>query len=1461
MTGLKRVKFLGVVCLLATQTILGLHSLHAQKRSIRFQHLTTEDGLAQNMVDCMLQDRQGFVWIGTWNGLCRYDGYSLEVFSKESSPASSLGNNFIYALYEDRFGNLWIGTADGVYSYIYDKGTFTQVVLDGSEKNAITSIAAFNDSTILMGSKAGVLKVQVLNELGESRLVDAYPFAPEVLHGSRVNTLYTDPGSHIWVGTDEGVNVITPSGVEHLKTAPANTNSISSNHVLKIYQSGSGEFWIGTEFGLNQYNPGTGEIRRFFHNPSNRRSLLHNTVMDIIEDHRGDLFIATLGGLSILSAGEAGFLNHRNELNSEYDLNNEFINCMMRDSRNNIWIGTERGGINFYNINQNTFEHFESEVGNSNSLNNSTINSIYEDATNIWIGTAGGGLNRYIKKTKTYVHYTFDPNDERSLSSNFVTSIFPDEVGNLWIGTWGSGLNKLSDLKNGHFIHCQDQNTGLVSNFVSSVAQSEDGTIWVGTIGGLSRLTPGRNSFETVSFGFDGPEVSGVGCLTFDQEGNLWVGTRTGLFLIPKASGDDPAPSSIREFRHDSNDPNSISGNYVISALEDSEGHMWFGTYGQGINRFSGAGDSLKFERFTTAHGLSNNIVYGMQEDDTGNLWLSTDYGLSRLNIKDGKIRNFYISDGLLNNQYYWSAAYKNSHGKLYFGGMNGLDTFYPEWINDEIIQPDVVLTDLKLLNESVIPGQEYNGVAVLQKNISKADVVTLSYKEKMFAIEFSSFNYQEPGLIRYAYFLEGFDDHWNYVASNRRYASYTNLKPGKYTFKVRASASNGEFTSPPALVKIYIAPPFWDTWWFRTFVALAFAAVIFGYIRLRTYALKRQKQILEKQVKERTERINQQKEALSVQAVQLRNNNRELEQKKELIEGQNQRLEVQNKEILDQRDQLIELNKKLKLVSQLRLSFFTNISHEFRTPLTLIIGPLEKLLKENKVGDEVQNTLSLINRNARRLLYLINQIMDFRKIEQGRMELKVTRGNFRDFCKNVFLAFEPLSEIKQISFSFRTHSMPAEVWFDVQKLENVLYNLLSNAFKYTPAGGCIRLDVNGLTFDESRLNPEATEVAGDKTVISIRVTDSGLGISEENIPLIFKRFYRIHSEEALKVGGSGIGLALTKELIRTHHGEIYVSSQLGEGSVFEVQFPCLRGSYGSGELTEYESDVPNIQHQVEVLKNELLDHTKETADQGNGHAFDKNKHTVLVAEDNLDLRKFMILRLQNTYNVLEAQDGEAGIQLAEKHNPDIIISDIMMPKVDGLELCASIKNNLVTSHIPVILLTAKSSVENQIEGLEIGADDYLPKPFNFELLEARIQNLVESRRKLRLLFTGSAIIDSRQLAANAKDQKFLDHAIRTVEEHMEASDFGVKEFVKLMGISRSLLHKKLTALTDHSAADFINQLRMRKAMELLKQNDLNISEVAYSVGYNDPKYFSRLFSRHYGRSPKEFLQSPVAFS
>ena len=1444
-------------------------SLYGQKKSTHFQHFTTQDGLLQNMVDCIFQDSRGYMWFGTWNGLCRFDGYTFLGFKEENISSGELSNNFVHTICEDTAGNLWIGTDDGLNVYIYDENHFIHYNASSRvhplNSNRVLTVISSQQGEIWAGTDKGAYRLLPAGSRGELDSIKYYPLneghdSVEIV----VNSIIESRDNNIWLGTNNGLFKIDQNSgnISIFRHITGQENSLLYNVIQSLFEDPDGDIWIGTVYGLSKYDPDKGIFRNYQHAPNNPNSLVHNFVMSITMDHNGNLIVGTLGGISIYDPLKDDFINYTHKLNSISGLSNDFINCVYADKEGNTWIGTERGGVNKFNSSHISFEYYENEPGNRNSLSHNTINSVMEDADYLWIGTAGGGLNRYDKKSHRFKIYKYNSVDSNSLSGDFITSLIRDKYGRLWVGTWGNGLNLLANEgraneKFVHFIPDPADPNSLVDAFISTIIKDKSGDLWIGTGGGLNRYSLKNGKFSGFDAHIENHELRQIGCLAFDADSSLWIGTRNGLFEMPSRTGHPERiwtnGSRMQYYQHNPRDSAGLSGNYVISILKDSKGNLWVGTYGFGLNKMVKAGNDVSFVHYDQKNGLPNNIIYSILEDPDGYLWLATDHGLSRFQPDSETFRNFYTSDGLQNDQYYWSASYSNDSGKLYVGGMNGLNAFMPGWIKELDTSPHVEITDFKIFNHKTEIGKEYSGNVVLSKIIDETDSLSLSYKSKEFSFEFSALEYDQPDLIEYKYKLEGFDQQWNHVTSNRRYASYTNLAPGKYVFLVKAKKRSGSWSAPTRLA-ITIIPPFWATWWFRLLMLVFVLAMIIGYNRYRVYALKKQKLHLEKQVKERTAKIEHQTIKLQHQAEILKENNIQLAHRQEMIEGQKLQLEHQNAEISKQRDALIELNKRVKQVNQMKLRFFTNISHEFRTPLTLILAPLEKILTKASLDDDVRNTLLLVNRNAKRLLHLINQLMDFRRIEKGKMDLKVSEGNLVVFLQGIVNTFRELAEERQIDLSFSDNGVPEKVWFDHEMLEKVIYNLLSNAFKYTPHNGIIwvSLGLCNETSDAKILrskNHEADEF------IEIKIGDTGVGISEEKLKNVFKRFYHTDSVD-VRDAGSGIGLSLVKELMKTHHGDINAVSTPGAGSVFTAILPYRKESYEIAEISDKVQEEENITFEVSQLKDELaaIEPVEQHFRTLPRHEY-PGKPTLLVVEDNADLRRYITAKLNTIYNVLDAPDGKIALEMANKCNPDLIVSDIMMPVMDGLALCRVIKEELATSHIPVILLTARGTIENQIEGFETGADDYVPKPFSFELLEARIRNLIESRQKLRKIFSGMQRIVPEEITTNKTDLQFIEKALHLVESNIGNSEFDVTCFAAEMNVSRSFLHKKLTAITDQSATDFINTIRLKKSSEMLSTLEYNVSEVAYAVGYNDPKYFSRIFKKQFGKAPSELLK------
>ncbi|HJX70505.1 MAG TPA: two-component regulator propeller domain-containing protein [Bacteroidales bacterium] len=1422
------------------------------------------------------------MWFGTWNGLNRFDGYTFTIFKQNPDERISLSNNFIYSMCEDKSGNLWIGTASGLNVYLCEEDKFIvfrhqpvnqQTIIS----NRINAIITDRNGDIWIGTDHGADKFSISEKgdiVGEIRHYQSGN-QPGSLSGENVLSVYEDPQGNIWIGTDNGLNLLDAQQIAfmHYLNNPRDPYSLPENTINTIYRDLSGTLWIGTNLGLSRMDIATGKFYNYSFDPADPKSLVHNAVMSITEDKNGRLIIGTLGGLCIYDRNHDNFDNYRHHLNASYGLNNDFINCMYSDDDGNIWIGTERGGINIYNIYQKNFEFLEHVPGDNNSLSHSTVNSIWEDVQYIWIGTAGGGLNRYDKKSKTIKHYAFRAGDPNSLSSDFITSIYGDRHGNLWAGSWGGGLNKLTpeNKEKGRFMHYEQtpgDTAGLINDFVSTIIEDQWGYLWIGTLGGLDRYNPVSGIFEHVTGTYNQKAVNQVGCLQFDRQHNLWAGTIQGLFMIPAQEDGrmDPHSNEIRYFVHIPEDSNSISGNYVISICLDQQGDLWFGTYGNGINKLvfeSGSSNSFKFVNYTEKDGLSNNVVYGILEDNSGNLWLSTDNGLSRFDPVKKNFRNYYTSDGLQSNQFYWSAFHKNNLGKLYFGSMNGLNAFYPEKINVTKSIPRTIITDFKIFNQSVEVGETYYGRMILKKSITSTKAIVFSYRSREFSIEFSALDFDQPEKIRYAYKMDGFDDHWTNVSANRRFANYTNLKGGDYTFMVKATNKDGLTDTLPNKLQIKIIPPFRATWGFRMAMILLLIGSVIFYNRYRVYALKLQKRKLEQLVKERTAKIEEQTKELKTQAGNLLETNLQLEKRQEQIEGQKHQLETQNTEILEQRDKLIDLNKKVQQINQQQLKFFTHISHEFRTPLTLISTPIEQMIQEVHGTNHLKNKLQLVYKNTQRMLHLINQLMEIRKVETGKIELRASKGDIVKFVNNISQSFKTLATQKNIRYRISAIPEVIEIYFDNDKVENIIYNLLSNAFKYTPAKGNIDVSVS-----VSKGFPDHSDVIpiidkhhykhlDIKEYVEIKVADTGPGIDHNHVKDIFRRFYRLNSPMNYSVKGSGIGLFLVKELVKAHKGLLFVKTGEGEGSSFSVLLPITDNHLSPEEIiSETRADEnPHKNIHVEVLSDQfesMPSNPESNIDPANPEQ--NGNALILIIDDDHELLAVTRDYLGKTFRIIQATNGLEGLEMAGKSQPDLIISDIIMPEMDGLELCNQIKNDIRTSHIPVILLTARSEVDDFIEGFESGADDYIPKPFNIKILEAKTKSLIENRMKLRKLFMQSLVPVPKEMTTTHVDEQFLQRTIKIVEKNIGNPEFGVQKLAAEMCVSRSLLHKKLTAIVDLSANDFIASMRLKKSALLLMQGNLNISEIAFEVGFNDPKYFSRCFKKHFGLAPSEYV-------
>jgi signal transduction histidine kinase/ligand-binding sensor domain-containing protein/DNA-binding response OmpR family regulator len=1344
--------------------ILSFQWVHPQTCEKKFKHLSVQDGLSRSWVKCIYQDSYGYLWIGTSDGLNRYDGYTFRIYKHHPKNPNSINSNNINVVYEDSKGRLWVGTQVGLNIYNRDYDEFIPLDIIG---NYIDCIYEFENGNFLVGSPGGLFFVNT-----ESLSVNQF------FNDIYVDDILIDKNHNIWLGTDNGLMLLDTSDYSHItfKHNEADPTSISDNTIRSLYQDSQGNIWIGTNAGgicLMTYekgNPSQPSFIRYVHDPDNKNSISMGAVLALNEDNSHNLWIGIEnGGLNILwldsfNKSKPCFKHLTPHQTDNASISNNSIHCIYLDNQNTMWIGTYAGGLNYYNRLFQKFRHYTYIPDNPNSLNNNLVNVIYEEGDYLWLGTEKG-LNIMNKNTGLFHHFTYDPNDEKSISSNAVWSIFKDSHNNMWIGTWAGGLNlfdpKTKTFK--RFLNKSDVGNSLGGYSVCGIIESKEGDLWIASMsGGLYKYNFNSKSYKRFLYDPDRNSISNKWVLTLIEGSNdeIWISTTAAVDLFNKKT------EKFVTFSHDVTDSTSISYNGAIVLYKDSNKNIWVGTNG-GLDLFYRPDSS--FIHYTVDDGLPNNSVNSICEDDHGNLWLSTNNGISKFvnGINDPatpKFINYDASDGLQGNEFNSRSFFKGSDGTIYFGGTNGFNAFHPDSIKDNLYMPIVRFTDFQIFNKPVSIG---GNKSPLKKHIDMCDEITLSYKQSVFSIKYAALNFIAPEKNQYAYMLEGFDKDWNYVGT-KRIATYTNLDPGRYVFKVKASNNDGLWNENYTSVAIHVLPPWWKTWWAKAFYFLL--AIIALYF-FRKY---------------------------TIISVNFKN-----------------RLWMDHIE----KEKADELNR-------MKLQFFTNISHELRTPLTLIIGPLNRLLKKASSQE-----LVLIRSNVLRLRNLVDQILDFRKIENNKMQLNTEHVDVIELIRNTVLLFEDLANQKNIQLFFKSGVKELFIDLDADKIEKIINNIISNAIKYTPENGTVIVYVN-LQMNDDKRNWE----------LSISISDTGEGIAKENLEQIFDRFYTSNGSTDHTIG-TGIGLHLTRRLVELHGGRIEVESELGKGSVFTILVPV----YIDFSIDQEEPKVP--------ISERISKKMDQTRAKKNTYTL-KHEKTILVVDDNKEMCDYLECILQNEFNVITENNPFRCIELTLDFMPDIIISDVMMPGLSGFELCEKLKIDIRFSHIPVILLTAKATVEDHITGLDTGADEYLYKPFDDNLLKSRINNLIRQREQLRKHFIGSDGLVNKKLSVHSLDKSFMDKIFDMIQENYKDPEFNVNTIVEELSMSRSVFYKKFKALSNLSINDLIKNYRLKRAEELLLNNGLSVSEVAYITGFSEPAYFSKVFKEHYKVSPKDFKNS-----
>jgi len=1310
---------------------------------------TISNGLPARNATAVVKDKKGFIWVGTENGLCKFDGFTFKTYINKKGDSTSISNNFIICIIEDKAGRIWVGTMDGLNIFDPNTEKFTRFYHNERNKaslsnNKIWSLLADRYDRIWIGTDDGFnLFVEKSKSFKTYHPDSGNKYA---MRGKSVNAIIED-GECLWLGNwGEGLNKfdIKANKFYNFKQAFPSTEK-SPNDIWTLCKGQNGQIWIGTYWkGLYLFSAATGAFKSYNSQATNNRSVFNllnignNTLLVggnenfwwvktstnawtkvagiennphgySYRDRDGLIWISSKNGLSKIDQKQNKF----NYLPIP-EKQQEITGLLVHDST--LWLGTNKGliGYDFKTNTTTTLKH----TADSKSLGSDQIRKIYrDDSGKMWVLTEFG-FDEFDKKSRTFKHHYH----HSALGSLFNEDVFRDML-EIEPGVYGLATDagfKIFDSKTGkfqHYFNRSDQPSSISNNHLNCLLKDKDNNIWIGTAGG------GLNRFDI----------------------------RTGKFKT-----------------YFSNDKikGSISENIIQSLFLDSRGNIWICTP-DGLNKYIKKTDS--FVTYSKNDGFASNVFNNIVEDGNGNLWTTTEKGISTFNPSTNAVRNFDDADGTIVN----SAIFRDKDGGIYLAGDRGFEYFDPLKMKQNRQVPPVFISDFQIFNKSVDATPD----GPLKENLNNAKQITLSYTQSVFSIEFVALNYTLPEKNQYAYILEGFDNKWNFVGSQHK-ATYTNLDPGTYTFRVKAANNDGVWNKEGKTLTIIITPPWYKTWYAYVSYLFMMGFVIYGYVKYRE---------------------NQAKLRYEIKLAHL------------------------------QSEQEKELNEK-------KLSFFTHISHEFRTPLTLIINPIKELLyKENEVD---ASSIDIIYRNARRLLGLVDQLLLFRKAEAGEEKLKVSKLNITDLSKEVFLCFSYQAKSKNIQFDFYSCCEQLELYADREKLEIILFNLLANALKFTPDGGKVKFAI-------TESNKQVT----------IEINDSGCGIPEEAGDKLYTRFYQEHNGPKNKQGGFGIGLFLVKNFVERHRGTVRYESSPEKGTVFYINL--LKGAdhfkrelliddqaSGSIMLKELIEDERSVNSVVEEA-NELLVESD----------LNSELKTILIIDDNKDFREYLKQVFKIDYRVYEASDGLMGLEMIREILPEIVISDVMMDGMSGIELCSMVREDMSISHIPIILLTSSSSLEIKLKGLEGGADDYISKPFDKDILKARVAGILKSKNNLQKYFYNEITLNKNPHKISIEYKRFLESCIDVVERHMTDPDFNIQILASELAISHSSVYKKIKFISGQSASSFIRSIRLRKAAHLFINTNHNILETSYLVGINDIKYFREQFKKLFHMNPSQYIK------
>ena len=1323
-------------CVLACFFITIFCQAQSVEEHYYFKNLSIRNGLSQNTVNAILQDRKGFMWLGTKDGLNRYDGLSFRKFKHDAANPRSIGNSFITSLYEDFNGNIWVGTDAGVYIYYPEKEAFEEFDCQSLEKTRIE-----RSVSMIAGDKQGRVWIAVEAQGmfcydTRQKLLRNYPLS-EI--SSNIKCFTFDSGGTLWLGfygdglyySKDNLATVHPYG-----SPEDGKREFEGGVITKIVQGNYNCLYIGSvKEGVSELNLTSGQVRNLLAIDESGESIF---CRDLLPYSDNELWIGTESGIYIYNLRTAQFIHLRASLYDSYSLSDNAIYALYKDREEGLWIGSYFGGVDYYPRQYTYFaKYYPKNI--ANSLHGKRVREFCRaDDGTLWIGTEDGGLNHFNPKTKEF-HF-FEP----SAGFTNIHGLCMDGS-HLWVGTFSKGL-RVIDTRTGVVLRTYTEGHtphSLNDNSIFSICRTSAGEIYLGTLFGLLRYNRTQDSFDCI------PELNGkfVYDIKEDSYGNLWLATyANGAYCY------DVSARRWKNYVFDAEDEKSLPYDKVLSVFEDSYRQIWLTTQGGGFCLFHP--DTETFTRYGLKDGLPNDVVYQIVEDDDRFLWLTTNNGLVRFDPKTMEMKVFSTANGLPTNQFNYRSGFKDEAGNIYLGSINGFVAFDPRTFAENRQVPAVAITDFLLFNKEVSVGETDSP---LKSSITFSDKVVLTADQNSFSFRIAALSYQAPRMNKLMYKLEGFDEGWLTIGESPL-VTYSNLGYGDYVFKVKASNSDGVWNEQETSLHLSILPPFYLSGWAYCFYVLFFmgclVCVIF-YFKRRNY-----------------------------------------------------RKQHRQMEMLEQ--------EKEREVYHAKIDFFTNVAHEIRTPLTLIKGPLENIILKKEVDSETKEDLYIMKQNTERLLNLTNQLLDFRKTETRGFRLNFTECDVVAVLRETYFRFTSLAKQKGLDFILE---LPQECFMaDVNQeaLTKIISNLLNNGVKYASTYLRISLET-------------------DEKVFHIRTFNDGEMIPDTMKEEIFKPFVRLDKEDEVTTG-TGIGLALSRSLAELHQGSLMMEK--GE----EVNCFCLTLPVNQDStITLSAENVSQVEENSCGWEQEETD-TKE------------KKPMILVVEDNPDMLAFIRKQLTTEYSVLTAMNGIEALAVLDNHYVNLVVSDVMMPQMDGFELCKTIKSDLSYSHIPVVLLTAKTNIQSKIEGLELGADAYIEKPFSVEYLLANISSLIHNREKLRQTFAKSPFVAANTMALTKADEEFIWKLNDIIQANLHNPEFSMEDMADALKMSRSSFYRKIKGVLDLSPNEYLRLERLKQAAQLLKEGKSRVNEICYTVGFNSPSYFSKCFLKQFGVLPKDFI-------